>query len=232
MTQRTDHLLPWRRDRTDRFGLVLATVVVTVAWTAAAPTADWSRLITLLLQAMTVITALRASAAGRRVMTVAWTAWGLIAVIAAITTGRTEEGAARLSATLGVLLVVAALVAVLHRLAGQPEVTWGTVEGAIAAYLLIGLVFTYFFVTLAAWDPTPPISVAEGSQRLNAYLYFSFITLTTVGFGDVVPVSDAARAAAMVEALFGQLYLVTVVAVAVTQAQKRQPEPWSEEKPS
>jgi hypothetical protein len=81
---------------------------------------------------------------------------------------------------------------------------------ALSVYLLVGIAFGGIFATLEA--------VAPGSLRgpepirLEGALYFSFVTLATLGYGDVVPASAVARPLAMLEAVFGQLYLVVLVA--------------------
>ena len=60
--------------------------------------------------------------------------------------------------------------------------------------------------------PGPFRTAQEGTQTSAPMIYFSFVTLTTLGYGDIVPLSPAARALAMVEALLGQLYLTVLVA--------------------
>jgi hypothetical protein len=86
--------------------------------------------------------------------------------------------------------------------------------GAISAYLLLGLLFTYLYAFLGAVGQ-PPLSGLDDDARLNEYLYFAFTTLTTTGYGDLSPVTNVARATAILEALLGQLYLVTVLALVV-----------------
>lgn len=208
-----------RADRTDRFGVVLLLVVITVLWTAAAPPVWWARLLALGLQTATLVGALRAALAGPRMITVVaslWSAGALVAVVAALAGAQPLA----LTAALAVLLVLTALVAVLRRLGQQPTVSPSTVAGAISAYLLLGLVFTWTYALLAAAGPQP-LSGADPDARLNIYLYFAFTTLTTTGFGDLSPVTDGGRAVAILEALLGQLYLVTVLALVIGNMRPR-----------
>jgi len=208
-----------RADRTDRFGVVLLLVVVTVIWTAAAPAAWWARLLVLALQTATLVGALRAALAGPRlvaVVVVLWSAGALVAVLAVLA-GASPLG---LTAALAVVLLSAALVAVLRRLVRQPAVSPSTVAGAISAYLLLGLVFTWAYALMAAAG-TDPLTGTHPDTRLNEYLYFAFTTLTTTGFGDLSPVTDGGRAVAILEALLGQLYLVTVLALVIGNMRPR-----------
>ena len=90
---------------------------------------------------------------------------------------------------------------------------------ALCVYLLLGILWTEAYVAVAALDPAafsvPGVEAAAGdaaSVVRRALGYFSFVTLTTLGYGDVTPVSGSARGLAVLEAIFGQLYLVTMIA--------------------
>ena len=112
-------------------------------------------------------------------------------------------------------------VAVLVRVIAHPRVTRQTVIGAICGYLLIGYIFTFGYSVLTCLTPDA-IAVSGQSlgteragsieQHIGELAYFSFITLTTVGYGDIAPVSPVARSMAILEALAGQLYLAAFVA--------------------
>lgn len=112
-------------------------------------------------------------------------------------------------------------VVVLVRVIGHPRVTSQTVIGAICGYLLIGYVFTFGYLVLVFLDPAAiaingqPVGVervTDIGEHMAELFYFSFISLTTVGYGDIVPVCPAARMLAVVEILTGQLYLAAFVA--------------------
>jgi Ion channel len=93
-------------------------------------------------------------------------------------------------------------------------VTLQTMFGVLCLYLLIGLMFA---VAYGAIDEVSDTSFfTNGSTQRDDYLYFSFTTLSTVGYGDLTAATNLGRSLAITEALVGQLYLVTVVAVIVS----------------
>jgi len=94
------------------------------------------------------------------------------------------------------------------------EVTPDTLCGGVAVYLLFGFAFADLYQLLALLEPQafrPPL------QDPVDGIYFSFVTLTTLGYGDVVPVSRPARGYALIEALIAQVYLAILVARLVGQ---------------
>jgi hypothetical protein len=85
--------------------------------------------------------------------------------------------------------------------------------GAAAAYLMIGVLWSIFYTIIDRFgEPAFAIRGASGAMDLNDLLYFSFGTLTTSGFGDIVPVTRVARTAAMVEGIVGQLFMAILIA--------------------
>ncbi len=93
-----------------------------------------------------------------------------------------------------------------------PMVTLNTVLAAINAYILIGVMFGFIYLVIyervpSSFNLDPSLGSAEVQLR-----YFSMITLTTVGFGDIVPRGSEARAMSATEALLGQIYLAAIVA--------------------
>jgi hypothetical protein len=86
-----------------------------------------------------------------------------------------------------------------------------TLFGALAAYLLIGMAFGFGYACVAALQPGPLFGDA-GDPTLPQALFFSFVTMTTTGYGDLVPATNPAQSIAVLEALIGQLFLVTAVA--------------------
>jgi hypothetical protein len=97
-------------------------------------------------------------------------------------------------------------------------ITFHRIQGAVAAYLLLGIIWAYAYALLAQLRPgafAGPLSPADGPRAL---FYFSFVTLTTVGYGDVLPVHPVARSLAILEAVTGPLYLTILLARLVSLA--------------
>ena len=89
-----------------------------------------------------------------------------------------------------------------------------TVIGVLSVYLLIGLIFTFVFGIIGSQASTPFFKYGLAGNSSN-YLYFSYSTLTTVGYGDLVAELQIGRSFAIIEALVGQMYLVSIVALIV-----------------
>jgi voltage-gated potassium channel len=124
-----------------------------------------------------------------------------------------------LTATLGIvggLLTITIAVVIAAGAIAQQEVNSRSVAGAICVYVLLGMVFMFIYGTLAAIGKAPFFAQGiDGTRPLR--LYFSYVTLATLGYGDYTPAQNLGRALAVLEALAGQLYLVTVVAVVVSR---------------
>jgi voltage-gated potassium channel Kch len=114
------------------------------------------------------------------------------------------------------LLIVAVLVTVARRFASHPVVTGSSILAAICIYLFIGLAFATVYGFIAAADAAALFANGMGDGTSAERIYYSYITLTTTGYGDFVPATDPARMTAITEALFGQVYLVTIVALLVS----------------
>lgn len=115
-----------------------------------------------------------------------------------------------LSFTLNAVLLFWAVVLVVIRVARQQMVTLTTVLGALLAYALLGFAFASVYAALGVASAGDALSPEITSQA--DYVYFSFVTLTTLGFGDITPVADIVKRLVVIEALVGQVFLVVLVA--------------------
>lgn len=113
------------------------------------------------------------------------------------------------------LLVTATLPITLSRVLRHRRVTHETVLGALCSYVLVGLLFAFVFLAVDDFI-SASFFVQEGPHVQSEYVYFSFVTLTTLGFGDLSPSVGLPQALTALEALFGQVFLVTLVARLVT----------------
>lgn len=212
---RREHLS--ERERTqvaDRFGGVLGLLVLTVFFSIAAPNEPWARLVTTFVLCGTTAVAMWASGAATKVVragfAVAVVGIG-VAVLATATGGRLGPGAI---AVTSLILVVLTMGAIGRRIRVHAEISAMTVVAALCVYVLLGLAFAFTYETIGRTGSDPFFAGGVSGARSD-FVYFSYITLATVGYGDLTAASDLGRAFAVTEGLMGQIYLVTAVAALV-----------------
>jgi hypothetical protein len=113
------------------------------------------------------------------------------------------------------LLVTATLPITLNRIIHHRRVTSETVLGALCVYVLLGLLFAFLYLAVADLRDGP-FFAQPGPHAQSEFLYFSFVVLTTLGFGDLSPSEGLPQALIVIEALLGNIFLVTLVARLVT----------------
>jgi Ion channel len=111
--------------------------------------------------------------------------------------------------------IVASPVIILNRIFRHPAVDLETILGAVCSYLLIGIAFASVYGMMQAVGSENFFAQPGSHSRLD-YLYFSFIVLTTTGFGDLTPGTPVGKVLVTLEALIGQVFLVTIVASLVS----------------
>jgi hypothetical protein len=117
-----------------------------------------------------------------------------------------------------VAIAIVSPIVVLRRVLSQQIVTIETLWGAMSVYLLIAIAFNYVFLEIERFGSIPFFGIQEST---SSFMYFSLVTITTLGYGDLSPVSDAARYFATAEAVIGQVFLVTIVARLVSLLSRR-----------
>jgi hypothetical protein len=126
----------------------------------------------------------------------------------------------RVSDTIFTLFSLAALIVIVFHIVSQERPVSGhIVRGAVALYLLIAVLFAFLYGLTEELAPgafNMPGSPASGVARGETFYYFSIVTLTTVGFGDITAVHPFVRSLVMLEALIGQLYPAILIARLVT----------------
>jgi len=190
-------------------------IVIVFAFTATAPDTDWTRSITVFLQSATLVVALWTSGLtkyARMSLIVVGVAVALAVLLVAAPSSvlTAAVGFFELVLTFGIVAILA------FGIIDQGQVNAQSVTGAICVYLLLGLAFTFVYGALAALDSGA--FFAQGTDgTIATRLYFSYVTLTTVGYGDYTARTNAGHMLGIIEALMGQLYLVTVVALLVSR---------------
>ena len=202
----------------DRYGVLFLLIVTSMLLTAS--NTDWLKVVAVVILGGTVLFAFLASRAGRR-------AWRLalvlipIAVVVGIVGRLDDAHSAQLTAAIvSVILPIAAIVALARRIVVEQSVSGRTILGLLSVYLLIGMTFAALYVTIGLASDEPFFAQTKDAQPVD-FTYFSYITIATVGYGDLTPANPLPRMLAAIEGLTGQLYLVTVVAVAVSRVRTR-----------
>jgi hypothetical protein len=137
--------------------------------------------------------------------------------------GQFGNSSAALVALLYLLLTPPALINGLRKQFREADaVTIQTMFGVLCLYLLIGLLFGVAYASIGEISSTPFFN-PPGEHGRDDFLYFSYTTLTTVGYGDLVAATNLGRSLAITEALLGQLYLVSVVAVIISNLEAVRP---------
>lgn len=201
---------------THSYWAVLVAIFAAFLFTGLAPDTDWATSVLVLLEVVTLVLALRTS--GWRV-TQSRTVLALVVVgLSASAANLIWEGTALTTALdilTGLVILALGIVVALGALE-QGEVNSKSVAGAICVYILLGMVFLYIYGLIAVLGHGP--FFAQGTDGTRALrFYFSYVTLATLGYGDYTPAGNAGHTFAVLEALVGQLFLVTVVAVVVTR---------------
>jgi voltage-gated potassium channel Kch len=108
------------------------------------------------------------------------------------------------------LVLLSSAFFVVRQVLSQPEITLQSIYGAISAYMILGLMFAAVYAGMEHFSGT--FFVQAGNPSINTFQYFSFVTLTTVGYGDYTAAQAPGQAIAVIEAMTGQIFLATLVA--------------------
>jgi len=209
------HLRERARRIQDGYGITLLLTVLSIACLAAAGEGKggW---IAVALTGATLLFALSTSGARPKVMRVAQ-ALVVLSVVSAALAGLFGDPhtAEAIETAIGFTIAAVVPFVILGRIARSAAITYRLVIGALVVYLLIGLCYAYVFGFIAL-ALAQPFFVQTSTPSTANYLYFSYTTLSTVGYGDFTAATTFGQMIAISEALVGQLYLVSIVAIMVS----------------
>ena len=202
-----------------RYGVVLAILLVFVAFVIISPDTTWARVVGFAFDVAALVAAVATSRAapatrGRRAVVVLLA--GVVLIIAI------DAGVLPIAVTFALSGVITAAVAValtggLVRLLRERGVTVQAVAGALSVYLLVGLLFAWAIAFVARVNGGHYFAQQSGVDTSSA-TYYSFTVMTTTGFGDLTAATHVGRALAVLEMLVGQIYVVVVIGLLVGNA--------------
>jgi hypothetical protein len=203
---------------------VLSLTLMSFVFLAAGPAEDWAPLVAIVIQGATLLLALRTSEVRPRVLRIARGLVLLSIVVSAVTLLTTSTDSRAAGYMVNALLVALApptiAVGLVRQMRAQGGVTAQTVFGAISIYVLVGMFFATVYLAVNQLTDEP-FFTSNPTPTPPDFQYFSFVTLTTTGYGDLTAAGHLGRTLAVSEALLGQIYLVTVVAALVANIQRR-----------
>jgi hypothetical protein len=196
---------------TNAFGLTLLLVLATYVLASLTRYAGWTAVgITAL--ACTAAAVAFGSSGARPAHVRAVVVVGAVAVALAIVAALSDETDFLAAAALVQLaLLFAAAATVLRAVLSEAQVDFRTILGAVSVYLIFGLLFTSLYVAIDRIQAGSFFIEQPGSPT-GDYVFFSFTTLTTTGYGSLVPAAQPGKMLAGLEMLFGQIFLVTLIA--------------------
>ena len=197
----------------DAYGLVLLLIIITFVVMMTLPPEGWGgRVAAVAIAGLTAIVAFTSSdvrsARVRLAVVIASVAIAAAAVATAISSDRL------LGLALGavaIMLAIAAVTILRRVIVGAREVDFRTILGAISVFTLLGLLFAFLYFAFSRWSHDP-FFAGHVAARSSDYLFFSYTTLTTTGYGNLVPAGTLGQSFAVLEMLVGQIFLVTLVA--------------------
>jgi hypothetical protein len=201
-----------------RYGLLLLATAASVAVQGTVEPSAAQQVVVTGLAGVILLLAFRAANLPRTLIMVAAgvAAAALVVALVRATAGGIGDGAARtMNAALISLGPPAVAVGIVRNLRASGEVRLEAVFGVLCLYILIGMAFGFVYGAIDRFGGDP--FFADGNTATVSHcLYFSLTTLATVGYGDFVARSDLGHTLAVSEALLGQIYLVTVVSLIVS----------------
>jgi hypothetical protein len=195
----------------DAFGLVLVLVFITYVLTSLLSDSGWAGVVLILVTSVTSVVSLASAHSEPRFVRAALIGSGLSLLLAVIAAAGGGTTFLNIAALLQIVLLAGAMGAVLVRVVSTAEVGSRTILGAISVYTVLGLIFTSVYATIARIQSSPFFE-NEAHPHSHDFLFFSYTTLTTTGYGDLVPAGQPGRMIAGVEMMIGQIFLVTLVA--------------------
>jgi hypothetical protein len=210
-----------------RYGLLLGAIVLAFGVQGIAQPGELEQVFTSALLGITLLLAFWAADPKPRFMRPAAVVVAVVFILSVVEAinGNVDDAATRISNALLVFLAPPAIVVgVLRSMRASQAVTVEAVFGVLCVYLLVGMFFSFIFGSIDHLGGHPFFAGGQ-TATVSACLYYSFTTLTTVGYGDLTARSNLGHTLSTLEALLGQIYLITVVSLLVSNLRPRSQRP-------
>jgi hypothetical protein len=196
---------------TNAFGLVLLLVLTTYVLGSVTSYRGWTGVVTITVAVTSATVALATARAGH--VTVRWAGrLALLSIALAASSAASGEGwLLGLSAVLQVFLLAAAAISILRAVITETEVGFRTILGAVSVYLMLAILFTFLYVAIERLQPGPFFG-PDAHTGTGDFLFFSITTITTTGYGNLVPAGQPGQMFAGLEMFIGQVFVVTLIA--------------------
>jgi len=195
----------------DAFGLVLVLVLLNYVLTSLLDNRGWTAvLISLSVSATSIVALVSSHSQPQAVRAAIWVS-ALVTLFTVIAATTETHLWLNFASGIQIVLLALAMAAVLRRVVTTAEVGSRTILGALSVYAVLGLIFTYLYGTIDRLQSTP---FFEGHQTPDGsdFIFFSYTTLTTTGYGNLVPDGQPGEMISGLEMMIGQIFLVTLVA--------------------
>lgn len=202
----------WSRFATrvaNAFGLVLLLVIAIYVLASLAPYTDWGALALAVVTAGCAIVGLISAEAGPRLLRGSIALGALAVALALAAALGAGSRVLATSALAGALLLATAAGKVLGAVLSEHEVGFRTILGAISVYVLLGILFTYVYLAI---EKLQPGEFFGQPVKTGDFVFFSITTLTTTGYGNLVPTGQPGKMLSGLEMLIGQIFVVTLIA--------------------
>lgn len=198
----------------DQYGFLLILILVLMVVGGTVGQGRWGQLASVVLLGATLAFTMETSRASRRLTRFVLGGATVLLVGSIAASAAKFQHLQEFTSGVSFLLILAMIAAIARRLGTHMRIAWSMLAGALCAYLLIGLLFSSAYMFMSATEGGSIFSQVQQATTVDT-MYYSFITMTTVGYGDLTPVQDLPRMIAVTEALIGQIYLVTAVGLLV-----------------
>ena len=193
----------------DAFGLVFLLVILTYVLASLLDNRGWGSVVITAASGATSVIALTSSHVKPRFVHIAIWSSGLTIVLASIGAASGAHLWLNFASLIQILLLTVAMAAVLRRVVNSDNVSSRTILGAISVYVLLGILFTYVYLAV---DKLQPGHFFGQPTHTGDFIFFSVTTLSTTGYGNLVPAGQPGKMLSGLEMLVGQIFLVTLIA--------------------